>query len=208
MAGTGLNYICRLVKENVRNCFAIVKDESMYVLFYNLGKSTQEIMTSKEAIYSTAKHLESYDIICGLSNVFFDITEIDNNRFMAQDVLKVGSSISKSKKIFEFKDYALYCIISKIKETPHYKAYIHPALKKLISYDEKFNTDYFSTLKTYILSFKDLSYTSTKLNIHRNSVKYRLQKIVDICDIDFTDELLCAQLLCNFYLINEDYNEL
>ncbi|HHX23835.1 MAG TPA: hypothetical protein GX723_07495 [Thermoanaerobacterales bacterium] len=71
-------------------------------------------------------------------------------------------------------------------------------------YDVKHNTDYVTTLREYILSFKDLSLTADKLNIHRNSLKYRLQKITDISNINFSDQLLCAQLLCNFYMIDED----
>lgn len=95
-------------------------------------------------------------------------------------------------------------MIDKIKNTPNNKIYIHPALEKLKQHDLKYNTDYVTTLKEFILSFKDLSHTADKLNIHRNSLKYRLQKIAGISNIDFSDQLLCAQLLCNFYMISDD----
>ena len=40
------------------------------------------------------------------------------------------------------------------------------------------------------------------MHIHRNTLDYRLQKIIDITGIDFNDSMEYTHLLCSFYIFN------
>lgn len=197
--GTGLEYLSRTVMEKYPDCFSMVKDEGLYVFFYNLTKSKKEAELNKKAIIDVTEYLASFNIKCGLSRVFYDIAKLAEYKFMAEDALRVGRQIADQKNIFDFNDYIFYCLIGKIKQIPLSTIYVHPALENLLIYDQKYKTNFTDTLKCFIQSFKDLTATAEKLGIHRNSLKYRLKKITEISNVNLSDEILCAQLLWNFY---------
>jgi len=197
-----LEFVCREVCEKFNNqCFSIVKDDLLYILFYSLGKTKEKTAHGLSNIVNEViEHLKPYNIACGISEQFYDISLVQEHKFMAEDALIVSVEDS-SQGGYPFHQYALRCMVNKIMRTEYHKIYIHPALNKLIAYDREYSTNYAETLRTYMITFKDLSATSAQLNIHRNTLKYRLQKIVDISGIDFNDNELCTQVLINFYML-------
>ena len=58
-------------------------------------------------------------------------------------------------------------------------------IQKLISYDHKYETKYYETLCMYVKSQYSKQKTAEGLYIHLNTVKYRLQQIEKLFDIDF-----------------------
>ena len=61
-------------------------------------------------------------------------------------------------------------------------------IQKLISYDRKYETKYYETLCMYVNSQYSKQKTAEGLYIHLNTVKYRLQQIEKLFDIDFEKE--------------------
>lgn len=201
-ASARLEYICRSIDEKFTDCcFSIVKNDKIYILFYNLGREKARAASSGDKIVNdVVKLLNSYHIVCGLSNRFIDVALIPEHRYMAEDMLSI-CTVDANQMAYPFQQYAFQSMIDKINQTRHPSAYIHPTLKKLFDYDKEYSTNFAETLKLYIVSFKDLASTSAKLNIHRNTLKYRLQKISDISELDYNNDVLCAQLLINFYML-------
>lgn len=58
---------------------------------------------------------------------------------------------------------------------------------KLIDYDKKYNTDYLETLYSYIANFKNQTELAKVMNIHRNTLYYRISKIEEIINIDLNN---------------------
>ena len=58
-------------------------------------------------------------------------------------------------------------------------------IQKLIAYDCKYETKYYETLCMYVNSQYSKQKTAEGLYIHLNTVKYRLQQIEKLFDIDF-----------------------
>ena len=95
----------------------------------------------------------------------------------AKDALFIGEKLGFNQKIFQYKELSLYVLLSKmepiIKETAVYNVYDKLKEKDSTSYLQR-------TLNSYIRNDGNILKTSEELFIHRNTVKYRLEKIQKI----------------------------
>lgn len=71
---------------------------------------------------------------------------------------------------------------------------MHPAVTKLLANDRKHGTDYCRTLLAYLLHARSLNATCENLNLHRNTVLYRINKLRDDYGIAFDDAFECFGL--------------
>lgn len=83
--------------------------------------------------------------------------------------------------------------------------YRHPFITKIIEYDNLYQTTYYQTLKYYLYCFGSLKETAKSLDIHYNSMKYRLNKIEEIteCSLRNNNELR-IQLLLSLLILSND----
>lgn len=56
----------------------------------------------------------------------------------------------------------------------------HPVIFQIRAYDRKHGTEYEKTLRTYVLCMKNREEAAEKLSIHKNTLGYRLSRIMDI----------------------------
>jgi len=68
-------------------------------------------------------------------------------------------------------------------------------LQPLIDYDEQYGSDLITTLEAYLKNDKKISRTADELFIHRNTVRYRIDRINDILGVDLED----GEMLFNIY---------
>jgi sugar diacid utilization regulator len=57
-------------------------------------------------------------------------------------------------------------------------------LEPLVAYDEQYETDLVQTLETYFESDGNVAGTAAKLYTHRHTVRYRLERIRELCGLD------------------------
>ena len=65
---------------------------------------------------------------------------------------------------------------------------LHPAINVLKAYDESNRTELLETLKVYIQACCSQIDTASKMNIHLNTLKYRLKRISELGGLDLKDE--------------------
>lgn len=98
--------------------------------------------------------------------------------------------------IYRCEDFAKDYLIEKLKEDPMSSVLIHPAVRILEKYDAQRQGELKKTLSVYLESRLNLVESAKKLNIHKNTLKYRINKIKELtgCDLKNTDELDYIQL--------------
>lgn len=83
--------------------------------------------------------------------------------------------------------------------------YEHSAIRKLAEYDANFHTDYMNTLRVYLKHFCSLKGTAEEMDVHYNTMKYRLSMIEQIMGLKIRGDdslkinLLLSLLIRNFY---------
>ncbi|BBZ15231.1 PucR family transcriptional regulator [Mycobacterium branderi] len=87
-------------------------------------------------------------------------------------------------------DISLHCILHELaevtEERPHLLA---GSLEVLAEFDQTKNTAYIPTLLAYFDANCDLAGAANAMYLHRNTIRYRLQRMRDICGLDLDDPL-------------------
>jgi len=103
----------------------------------------------------------------------------------------------------QFRQVAFRCMMDALTRQNEEMALLHPALDTLKRTDTRDGTAYYETLKTYLWLQCNMSAAAEELNLHRNSMKYRMQRIREMTDIDLEDAAEREYLLLSFRIAEE-----
>lgn len=79
---------------------------------------------------------------------------------------------------------------------------IHPAIRLLAEYDRQHNTAFTETLHMYLKKERSQSKTAAALNLHRNTLTYRLARIRELLPIDLEDDDVRLHMLLSFRFLS------
>ena len=145
-----------------------------------------------------AELLRRYGFYGGCSLPFTELSEVHIHYAEAAytaDHMPAGSLLD------EFRNYALSYALEKIRISMKTDP-IHPDVRMLTDYDRKHHTDFAHTLDVYLREERSQSRTAAKLNLHRNTLTYRLQRIRGLLTCDPDDENIRLHLLLSFRFLN------
>jgi hypothetical protein len=171
------------------------------------------VIPLKDETGSELEVLETLKTICkddpvriGVSNSFSNIGNFTFHYEQAHTAFEMGQKIKAEELIYPYQDYQIFELFSEVKNPEKLGRYCHPALTTLRLYDHKNNSEFYKTLCVFIDKGCNIKYTSQSLFIHRNSLVYRLNRIVELCQLDFTDMNTVFLLRLSFLI--DRYNEL
>ena len=81
--------------------------------------------------------------------------------------------------------------------------FVAPHLYKLRDIDAERGTEYYQTLRTWLLKERSIPKTAEALIVHRTTLTYRLEKLREILPIDLDDPQLRLYLLLSCHLLDE-----
>ena len=122
----------------------------------------------------------------GVSSPCTDIMELKDAYEQSCQLYKISTRLRIEKEIMYFSTYNFYVMLSNMSEKDLMQ-YSHPALKTLRMHDQTHNGELYKTLQAFIECQSHMVKTALALNIHRNSLSYRMSKILDLTGIDLTD---------------------
>lgn len=64
---------------------------------------------------------------------------------------------------------------------------LHPIIRSIKEYDEQNNSQYLTTLKTFLHNNCNVAQTAAALHIHKSTFFYRLNKLTDLFHFDVND---------------------
>ena len=143
-----------------------------------------------------------HDAISAFRNPFFHLTDVQKVwsqiLFMFQD----EASFAKENVRF-YKDYVTQHCLWLITRSYPRELQEHSAFQKLSAFDEKNDTDYQTTLRCYMENNCNMNSAAERLNIHRNSLLYRIHKIEEILGYNITDSEENIYMLFSSLLISQ-----
>ena len=109
---------------------------------------------------------------------------------------KFACGTSNESGVRYCKDLALPFLLRALREEPAMQDMLHPAISIIDHYDTNHNTHLMETLKAYLDARFNQVEAAKRLHVHLNTFKYRLKRIEEIADLDFTskDDMLYLQL--------------
>lgn len=131
--------------------------------------------------------LQRMDYVCGVSNEFNDIAQLDNAYLEAGFALEHLFRTGHEPATCSFQDCILEFMLSRMNgELPLSELYSEN-LAKLCEYDRSHNTDYLRTLNVYLATEMNATLAAKLLFIHRSSFLKRLEKITNLLGDDLDD---------------------
>lgn len=190
------NYLKILIEEMHMPLLIHQSDQYLYLLLYQ--QESYENHQSK--LNRIIDIIRKFDYNCGISRSFTSLLEIREYRNQAETAYHIGMIWDPDRHIYLYRDYVLPAILEASVDSLGFKNCIHPAFDILNQYDAENDTEYLPTLNCYIRNMLHSSATCKELNIHRNTLTYRLNKISDLTGIRLSDPVTVLYLAISFMI--------
>ncbi len=123
---------------------------------------------------------DQYHLIFGVSDDFSDIRKLKKYYTQAKEVREFLMAQKQETSIGCFSQYRLRLLIRDVSAVWPPDFYSDDDLGLLMDYDSSKNTEYWKTLSAYIRHGMNKELARKELNIYRNTLTYRLDKIQEI----------------------------
>lgn len=178
---------------NADNSKSIVtaKDENFILLIDNSEYKTKAdqknhtIAICSSIVKSLKNYLKNCSIYCSIGTVKDSIINLNKSYTEALEAFILTDSSKKSQVIY-YDDLGIYKLLIDNISNQKFKNFYNEYLMPLVKYDADYNSELISTLNTCFENNFNLTLTSKKLFIHRNTLNYRIKKIEDLLDLDLS----------------------
>lgn len=123
----------------------------------------------------------------GIGQLYPDLMSIPKSYREAAQAAKIGRSLKGPNSVHVFTDLGIYRMLLQFATTQNPNEFYCDALERLLEYDQQADKELVKTLAAFLECNGNLTETSERLYIHRNTLKYRLERIRDITQIDLDD---------------------
>ncbi len=170
-------------------------------IIVSLSSNDTDRPFSDEIEHSMERFLQYYDLCCVFSSAYQDICHSYRQFTMLRQVLDIGRRLYPKKRIQHLQDLLVYQMFMVCNRTAPLIEFVPPRMMKLRDYDRQNNSELFTTLYYYLICQKNTSAVAAKLNIHRNTLFYRINRIHEITEFDLNNEETVFQILLSFKLL-------
>ncbi|MBQ6319706.1 MAG: PucR family transcriptional regulator ligand-binding domain-containing protein [Lachnospiraceae bacterium] len=167
-----------------------------------------DAMFSHDLLVSILQHIiqqmEDYyklNAKVGIGSGYEYINEFKLSYQEAKNTLKISSMISDTQKIFFYEDLGIYSLLAQITNGKFLDDFVENKLGRLLQAEEMQEGDLCETLEAYLMHDCNANATAESLFIHRNTMRYRLDKIRHILDIDLSELSECLELKLAFAIL-------
>lgn len=153
----------------------------------------------KNWLHDTAYQLYSeyhVHLSIGIGNSCQHIPDYRRGFAEANEALQMGQNLHLWKEseekgnnplVTHFNDLGVYRYLYKIAHMDDLRDVYQDQVARIDHYDRRKNTDLLDTLETYLECAGNLTKTSERLFVHRNTLIQRLERLQALCDIDMQD---------------------
>jgi GAF domain-containing protein len=138
-----------------------------------------------------------YDVYLsiGVGNACQHISDYRRGFAEANEALQMGQDLREQKDneskrqpfVTHFNDLGVYRYLYKIAHMDDLRDVYQDQIAHIVNYDRRKNTDLLDTLETYLECAGNLTKTSDRLFVHRNTLIQRLERLQSLCDIDIQE---------------------
>jgi len=123
----------------------------------------------------------------GIGNQCQSISDYRRGFAEASEALQMGQNLNHDGGVTHFNDLGVYRYLYKIARMDDLRDMYQDQVARIATYDRRKGTDLLDTLETYLECAGNLTKTSNRLFVHRNTLIQRLERLQTLCDIDLQD---------------------
>jgi len=164
-------------RENLLSCIiCLSKDPTAARLKTWLGDLSRQLRTE-----------HGIRLSIGIGNQCQSINDYRRGFAEASEALQMGQSLNHDGSVTHFNDLGVYRYLYKIARMDDLRDMYQDQVAHIATYDRRKGTDLLDTLETYLECAGNLTKTSERLFVHRNTLIQRLERLQSLCDIDIQD---------------------
>lgn len=136
----------------------------------------------------------------GIGEVYYYIDEFAQSAFEAKQAVEILHFNSKENEIMFYRDIGIYFLITHIQDKKLLENYYLKMLGPLVNADRFSDGNLCETLEMYFQHNCNANEAAKALFIHRNTMRYRLEKIVKLIGRDLNNIDDCTELNLAFHI--------
>ena len=144
----------------------------------------------KTSLRDLARQLRSEHgvrLSAGIGNQCQHISDFRRGFAEAAEALQMGQSLNQDGGVTHFNDLGVYRYLYKIARMDDLRDMYQDQVARIATYDRRKGTDLLDTLETYLECAGNLTKTSNRLFVHRNTLIQRLERLQSLCEIDLQE---------------------
>lgn len=188
---------------NIRGVTSILFRERI-ILYVNTEEGTFLTEERRKMLESLS---DKYGLSIGVSYGCRKLQDICRAYQQSGAAVRIGRKKHPEKHIYEYDAYALYHLLEQVNVADNMLKFCNPKLLEIAAYDREHNTEYVYTVYVLLLAAGKQVEAAKRLHIHRSTLLYRMEKIIEITGgFDFNDTFMVAQLYISFMILvmNQD----
>ena len=176
--------------------FTIQNNVIMLILPSTHGQNLKEEVTALVEGARRGKYFARYGYCysVGVGNLFSDLTHLKKSLDEAADSLHMIHRCLKCGEVRVYEDTGIYRLFFEYNNYEELTSIYKDILGELMDYDSSKGTELMQTLEAYLDSGCNIGATAEVMELHRNTIKYRIKRIREILMLDFTDVNRCFNL--------------
>lgn len=146
-------------------------------------RKKQQKALAQELLDKIRGQFPQVSFFMGMGKFYPSTADLCRSYQEAKTALELGRLSYKDNPIYHFEDLGIMALLSSIRyEQLH--DYCQEFLADLIAFDQDNKANLLETLQVYLAHNGDSKETAAKLYIHPNTLRYRLNKIEELLDVD------------------------
>lgn len=166
-----------------RRALCAATDDCVYVLIPWTGHRERLVSLAEVTVHRL--HELGLAARAGIGSTVNRLRDASQSRLDADDVLRVIPADCVVGTIEEWRArIAVQAVVDETRDNRHIRS---EPVEKLLAHDAERGTSYATTLRALLDAFGDIGKAAKALNVHHNTLRYRLERVGSISGLDLSD---------------------
>lgn len=175
----------------------VVPEGDGLVVLVSIGQehAQEDLMRLAETVRRDAgRALGRTTLSIAVGGVCLELGDFGRAYHDARRALRVARSLGRKEQVISLEELGIYGMLLQDYAQPQLSGFLEKTLGQLVRYDQKHGASLVETLRAYLLSGGSIPRACETMYVHRNTLKYRLERIQEIAEVDLDDPETRLQL--------------
>lgn len=140
-------------------------------------------------------------VVAGVGRPAIGLTDLRQSFWEADRAMHLAEQLWNTPRPNFFGDLSLTELLVKMEDEAQLRRFCTDWLSSIVDYDQHNNSDLLLTMSVYFSNNGNMAATAKELNVHRNTLVYRLNRVAEITQLDMDD----ADVQLNLHLAIKAY---
>jgi DNA-binding PucR family transcriptional regulator len=177
------NNVQSIFQRNDKKVLLLFRLDTIIILLPTLRNQQEQCKTRKigeELLQEFKNQFAGLSLHIGWGNSYANIRDVKKSLSQSEQAIRVAQTLPGTDKCVGFDELGFYKVLFNVKDREELEDFRNEVLCTLLEYDQKHGAELVNTLSVFLEENDNFLCVSERLYIHRNTLKYRLQKVAEI----------------------------